>query len=95
MTSAEVVDCKDLGPGSIVEVETMSRHYQIECLGGTAIRISGHPKYCPDPVEGTLEVGVIERGMRLSFQIENHRPITTSRVISIQVDEPEINRTIQ
>ena len=47
MTSAELIDCKNLTRGSFIEVETASRHYRIECLGGSAVRISGHPDYCP------------------------------------------------
>ena len=43
MTSAEFIDCKNLTRGSFIEVETASRHYRIECLGGSAVRISGHP----------------------------------------------------
>ena len=99
MTSAEVIDCKSLARGSLIDVETKSRHYQIECLGGNAIRISGHPQYCPDPVlaelqgsvdkEGTLEVGLIGRGMRLMFLLDEHRPVTTSRVLSVHVDQPK------
>ena len=37
MTSAEIVDCKSLARGSLIDVETKSRHYRIECLGGNAI----------------------------------------------------------
>lgn len=90
----ESVDLDNLSPGSLIDVETTSRHYHIECLGGTAIRISGHPKYCPDPVpaelqgsigkEGLLEFGHIERGSRMLFFLPDH-PITTSKVISLHV----------
>jgi hypothetical protein len=103
MTSAELIDCKSLARGSLIDVETKSRHYQIECLGGNAIRISGHPEYCPDPVpaqlhgsvdsvdkEGILELGLIGRGMRLMFLLDEHRPITTSRVLSVHVDQPKV-----
>jgi hypothetical protein len=99
MTSAELVDCKTLARGSLIDVETQSRHYRIECLGGNAIRISGHPEYCPDPVlarlhgsldkDGTLELGLIGRGMRLMFLLNERRPVTTSRVIRVQVDRPK------
>ena len=75
MTSAEMVDCGSLASGSVLDVETKSRHYRIECLGGNAISISGHPEYCPVPVparlhgsvdkEGGFEFGVIGRGLRL------------------------------
>jgi hypothetical protein len=100
MTSAELVDCKSLACGSLIDVETKSRHYQIECLGGNAIRISGHPEYCPDPVpaqlhgsvdkEGILELGLIGRGMRLMFLLDEHHPVTTSRVLSVHVDQPKV-----
>jgi hypothetical protein len=82
----------------LIDVETKSRHYRIECLGGSAIRISGHPDYCPVPVpaqlhgsvdkEGTLELGLIGRGMRLMFLLNDHRPVTTSRVLHVHVDQP-------
>jgi hypothetical protein len=100
MTSTEFVDCKNLAQGSLIDVETKSRHYRIECLGGNAIRISGHPEYCPDPVparlhgsvdkEGTLELGLIGRGMRLMFLLNEHRPVTTSRILRVQVDQPKV-----
>ena len=93
------VELKSLSPGSLIDVETKGRHYLIECLGGNAIRISGHPEYCPHPVpaqlkgsmdnEGVLELGVIGLGMRLMFFLTDHRPITTSRVVSVRVDQPK------
>lgn len=96
MRSAELLDCKSLGPGSLIDVETTSRHYRVECLGGSAIRVSGHPRFCPTPVvaqlegsvtsEGTIEDGVIERGMRLVFLFEE-QPVTTSKVLHIQWDQ--------
>jgi len=99
MTSAELVDCHNLVRGSLIDVETKSRHYRIECLGGNAIRISGHPEYCPDPVpaqlqgsvnkEGELELGLIGRGMRLKFFLNESLPITTSRVLHVHVNQPK------
>lgn len=100
MTSAELIDCKSLARGSMIDVETKRRHYRIECLGGNAIRISDHPEYCPDPLpallhgsvdkEGILEVGLIGRGMRLTFLLNERRPVTTSRVLHVHVDQPEV-----
>lgn len=94
--SAEFLDCNALKPGWLVEVETKSRHYRIECLGGTTVRISGHPQFCPTPVkaelqgsinrEGDLDTGLIERGQRLVFVMENQLPITTSRVLHVRVE---------
>ena len=101
-TSSEVpdgVDLSSLSPGSLIDVETKNRHYQIECLGGNAIRISGHPEYCPQPVpaqlegsidkKGELDVGLIERGMRLVLFLKDNRPLTTSRVVHLHVDQPK------
>jgi hypothetical protein len=91
------VDLKNLGAGSLVDVETKSRHYHIEFLGGNAIRISGHPEYCPHPElaqlqgsideEGMVEVDLIEPGMRLMLVL-NNRSVTTSRVVGVHVDQP-------
>jgi hypothetical protein len=104
MTSAELVDCNNLVRGSLINVETKSRHYVIECLGGSAIRISGHPEYCPEPVparlhgslneEGALELGLIGRGMRLKFFLNESLPITTSRVLHVHVNQPKAARPV-
>lgn len=98
MTSAEFVDCQNLAPGALVDVETRNRHYRIEYLGGSAIRISGHPEYCPTPVEGrlqgssdkagVLEPGLIGRGRYLKFLVDERRPVTTSRVVRVRVQRP-------
>jgi hypothetical protein len=87
-------------PGSLIDVETTSRHYRIECLGGNSIRISGHPQFCPTPVvahlegsvtsEGAIEDGIIERGMRLVCLIEDHVPLTTSKIVHVTpIDQPD------
>ena len=96
MTSAETIDYRSLAHGSRIDVETRSRHYQIECVGGSAILISGHPEFCPTPIkahlqgsvdpEGTLDPGVIGRGMRLMLVFDNGRLMTTSRVLSVHVE---------
>ena len=90
-----MLDCKNLEPGAVIDVETTSRHYRIECLGGNTIRISGHPQFCPTPVaaqlegavtsEGTLEEGMIERGMRLAFLIAEHGSLTITKVLNVQL----------
>lgn len=95
----EGLDLRSLRPGSLIDVETESRSYRIECLGGDAIRISGHPLYCPQPVaaqlrgsldeEGVLDAGLIEPGMRLMFFV-NHHPMITSRVVRVHADQPNV-----
>ena len=99
-TSSEVsggVVLNRLAPGSHIEVATKSRCYHIECLGGSAIRISGHPQYCPQPESGQLEgsigrdgveLGRIGCGKRMLFLLDNSRPVTTSEVVSVHVAQP-------
>jgi len=99
MESTEMLDCNHLLPGSLIDVETKSRHYRIECLGGCAIRVSGHPQYCPEPVpasfqgsvdqQGVLEQGFIGRGMRMIFLLDDVRPVTTSRVLHVRIKSPD------
>jgi len=93
----EGVDLQNLSPGSLVDVETSSRHYRIECLGGNTMRISGHPQFCPTPVEaqlqgsvdgdGMYESGQITPGKHLVFVLDRDRPVTTSKVLSVHVDD--------
>ncbi len=89
----------DLRPGSWIDLETKSRHYRIECLGGSSIRISGHPEYCHAPVparlqglllgQGALQPGFIGCGGKLVVFLNGTRPLITSRVLSLNVHEPE------
>jgi hypothetical protein len=98
MLSTQLLDCRNLVPGSLIDVETKSRHYRIEYLGGNSIRVSGHPQFCPRPVlgslqgsldlDGTLEAGFIACGMRMILLLEDTRPITTSRVLRVRVEQP-------
>src|SRR2546427_4072869 len=95
----EGVDINNLNPGSLIEVETTSRRYHIECLGGNTMRISGHPDFCPNPVEaelqgsvdreGMYESGFITPGKQLVFVLARDRFVTTTRVLSVHVDEPD------
>jgi hypothetical protein len=96
MLSAETLNCKSLAPSSFIDVETKSRHYRIECLGGNSIRVSGHPEYCPEPVtaslqgsvdkDGVLETESIACGMRMILLLDDRLPITTSRVLHLSVE---------
>jgi hypothetical protein len=96
MVSTELIDCTNLSRGSWIDIETKSRHYRVECLGGNAVRISGHPEYCPEPTsarlhgslnkQGSLEPGVIGRGMPLMFLLEGRQPVTTTRVVHLRVE---------
>jgi hypothetical protein len=99
--STASLDVNELLPGFLLRVETTSRDYRIECLGGGAILISGHPQHCPDPVparlqgsvdrEGILELGLIQTGMRLVVFLNGDSPITTSKVLRVRLDRMEKN----
>lgn len=88
MTSSEFVDCHGLPAGSRLLVETRNRQYEIECVGGSAIRISGHPEYCPTPVDAFVLDPLIERGKHLQFLLSGRRPVVTSRVMHLRVHQP-------
>jgi hypothetical protein len=92
----EGVYLNTLATGSTIDLETRSRHYQIEYLEGDRIRISGHPHWCPTPTlarlcgsrggpDGFAE-GYIGCRMRLVFErLDNRIPVTTSEVTDIRV----------
>jgi hypothetical protein len=98
MLSTQLLDCRNLVPGSLIDVETKNRHYRIEYLGGNSVRVSGHPEFCPHPVlaslqgsldrDGSLETGFIACGMRMILLLDDTHPITTSRVLRVRVEPP-------
>ena len=93
----EGVSLSSLVEGSVIDLETKSRHYRIEYLGDDQAWISGHPKWCPTPVRAQLqgsighsgiESGYIRRGMHLVFQrLDDHVPVTTSEITGISVED--------
>jgi hypothetical protein len=83
--------------GAVLEVETQHHAYTIVIRGRGRDLISGHPKYCPNPVpvriEGStwggsmLKVRFIGRGMQLEFRHPVFRTILTSRIVNIRASE--------
>ncbi|MEZ5367175.1 MAG: hypothetical protein R2748_33765 [Bryobacterales bacterium] len=83
--------------GSHVEVKTANHGYRIERAGEKTAFISGHPEYCPDPVQvalhGTrwldseIKKCYLAPGMRLQFMTADGResvltsPIETVRLV--------------
>jgi len=91
VTSAELVDCNSLPPGSVLEIETRNRQYHLECLGGSEVRVSGHPDHCPTPVPGrVLSTGLIQKGKHLHLMLDDRRPLTTTRVMRLRVQRPTV-----
>ena len=95
------IDLNTLTAGSIIEVETKSRHYRIECVEGDRIRISGHPQLCPSPTPARIRGsrrglnefigGHIGCGMRLVFEREgDFVPVTTSEITNIRIKEHDL-----
>jgi hypothetical protein len=85
----------DLPRESTLEVETQNRSYTIVLFESGAALISGHPRYCPEPVlvkiEGSnwggsmLKPSYVGRGMHLEFRHpEYEQPIITSRILEIR-----------
>ena len=84
-----------LAEGARVLVETINRLYSLEIRGGQ-VWISGHPEFCPRPVQVTvrgsswggsmLKVAYLGRGMQMEFEHPLHATVTTSRIVSIRVD---------
>ena len=99
------MDLKSLSPGSLIDMETKNRHYRIEYLGGTTMRISGHPAFCPTPVlaelqgsvnrEGFCKTSAITPGKRAVFVLDEHIPVTTTKVVSVHVDRPDLLHRLQ
>jgi hypothetical protein len=87
----------DLPEGTVLEVETQHHWYAIVIRGRGGDLVSGHPKYCPDPVpvriEGStwggsmLKARIIGRGMQLEFRHPAFRTIITSRIADIRASE--------
>jgi hypothetical protein len=87
----------ELSEGAVLEVETQHHGYTIVIRGRGRDLISGHPKYCPDPVpvriEGStwggsmLKLRFIGRGMHLEFRHPIYQRIVTSRIAAIRESE--------
>ena len=84
----------DLADGAVLELETRHHRYKVVKDSQDQASISGHPKYCPEPVtvqiDGSggggyeLKPGYIGRGMHLVFEHPVYHTITTSRILDIR-----------
>ena len=85
---------KDLRPGAALEVETENRSYRVVIHDSGKALISGHPKFCPEPVlvsihgsswgGSMLKVAYLGRGMHMEFGHPEYQTVTTSRIIEIR-----------
>ena len=91
----------ELPPATVLEIETRHHCYQVVLLSDNAALISGHPQYCPEPIQvaiagstwggSMLKRRFVGRGMHLEFCHPEYRtPIVTSPVQEIR--EPQLEQ---
>lgn len=89
----------DLPPATVLEIQTMHHCYRAVMLGGSEALISGHPEFCPEPVQvaiagstwggSMLKLQYVGRGMHLEFRHPGYKtPIVTSRIQNIRDNAP-------
>jgi hypothetical protein len=83
-----------LPPDTVLQIRTQHHFYTALMLGEGSALISGHPQYCPEPVQVTiagstwggsmLKMRFIGRGMNLEFHHPGYStPIVTSPIQEI------------
>jgi hypothetical protein len=86
----------DLPEESTIEVETQNRWYTLVVRRDGRALISGHPEFCPEPVEvrisgsnwggSMLKTSYLGRGMHLEYRHPAYRgPIVTSAIVDIRL----------
>ena len=86
---------KDLLPSTVLQIQTMHHCYTAVLLGGSDALISGHPEFCPRPVQvaiagstwggSMLKLQFVGRGMHLEFHHPEYpTPIVTSPIQEIR-----------
>ena len=88
------VHLHDLRRGAVLEIETMDWTCRFQYAGEYGGWVSGHPKFCPEPVlvyiagstwgGSMLKQHFIGRGMHLEFLHPVHRCILTSAILEIR-----------
>jgi hypothetical protein len=90
-------------PDTVLQIQTQHHLYTAQLLGDNAALISGHPQYCPDPVQviiagstwggSMLKLRYIGRGMHLEFHHPAYKsPIITSPIQEIREHKPGLPR---
>jgi hypothetical protein len=86
---------QDLPPSTVLKIQTLHHCYTAVILGGSEAMISGHPEFCPRPVQvaiagstwggSMLKLQFVGRGMRLEFRHPEYpTPIVTSVIQEIR-----------
>jgi hypothetical protein len=85
----------ELPPSTVLEIQTRHHCYQLVLLDDNNVLISGHPLYCPEPIQvaiagstwggSMLKRRFVGRGMHLEFRHPEYQtPIVTSPVQEIR-----------
>jgi hypothetical protein len=82
-----------LPPDTVLQIQTQHHFYTAELLGEGSALISGHPQFCPEPVQVTisgstwggsmLKMRYIGRGMHLEF----HHPAYSTPIVTSAIQE--------
>src|ERR1700688_2385758 len=82
-----------LPPDTVLQIRTQHHFYTVLFQGEGSVLISGHPQYCPQPVQVTiagstwggsmLKMRFIGRGMHLEF----HPPAYSTAIITSPIQE--------
>ena len=86
---------EELPPSTVLEIHTRHHSYTAVMLGKGEALLSGHPRFCPEPVlvaingstwgGSMLKLRFVGRGMHLEFNHPAYRtPIVTSTIKDIQ-----------
>jgi hypothetical protein len=86
---------RDLPPATVLEIQTLHHRYIAVLLGGNDAMLSGHPEFCPEPVQvaiagstwggSMLKLQYVGRGMHLEFRHPEYpTPIITSPIQEIR-----------
>jgi hypothetical protein len=89
----------ELPPSTILKIQTMNHCYTAVLLGGSEALLSGHPEFCPEPVQvaiagstwggSMLKLQYVGRGMHLEFRHPAYAtPIVTSAIQEIRDNAP-------
>jgi hypothetical protein len=85
----------ELPPSTVLKIQTVHHCYTAVLLGGNDAMISGHPEFCPQPVQvaiagstwggSMLKMQYVGRGMHLEFHHPEYpTPIITSPIQEIR-----------
>ena len=89
----------DLPPSTVLQIQTLHHCYTAVLLGGSEALLSGHPEFCPEPVQvaisgstwggSMLKLQYVGRGMHLEFRHPQYAtPIITSPIQEIRDSQP-------